>query len=103
MLKSTIFAATLAALAIATAQPAGATYSCAPSPDGKSVIVKVSNPDPFAKSCSINCHFKLPGGSASVSCSKMVPANVKDWEMCVRETGGDKYTFRDGGEDCVKR
>ena len=63
---------------------------------------------PFAglerpKSCSINCQFKIPGGSSSVSCSKTVPANVTDWQMRVRPTGGDKYTFRSGEEDCVKR
>lgn len=103
MLKQSILVAALAGLAIVTAQPAAATYSCGVSPDGKSVIVKVSNPDSFKKSCSINCHFKMPGGSASISCSKTVPANVKDWEMCVKSTGGDKYTFREGSEDCVKQ
>ena len=102
MLKPAFVAAALA-LAIVTAQPAAAAYSCAPSADGKSIIVRVTNADDFKKSCSINCHFKIPGGSASVSCSKTVPASVKDWEMCVRSTGGDKYTFREGSEDCVKQ
>ena len=103
MLKPALLAATVAALTIAVAQPAAASYSCTVTPDGKSVVVKVSNPDPFQKSCSINCHFKFPGGSASVSCSKTVPANVTDWEMCVKSTGDDKYTLREGEEDCCKQ
>jgi hypothetical protein len=45
----------------------------------------------------------MPGGSASISCSNTVPANAKDHELCVKSTGGDKYTFREGSENCVKQ
>ena len=78
-------------------------YSCTVSPDGKSVIVKVSNPAAFKKSCTVNCQFDMPGGSASVSCSDTVPAGATDHELCVKPTGGDKYTFSEGNERCVKQ
>jgi len=45
----------------------------------------------------------MPGGFASVSCSKSVPANAQDYELCQRSTGGDKYTFNEGSENCVKQ
>ena len=67
------------------------------------VVVKVTNPDNFVKSCIINCQFRMPGGSASISCSNSVPANAKDHELCVKSTGGDKYTFKEGDEQCWKQ
>src|SRR5262245_8459740 len=105
MRRTMTFEAVLAAFAAfaISAEPATAAYSCTVTPDGKSVLVKMTNPDPFPKSCTVNCQFRIPGGGASVSCSKTVPADVKDWTMCTRSTGGDKYTFREGDEDCRRQ
>ena len=102
MLKHSLILAGAAAV-LFVAQPASASYTCGISADGQNVIVKVSNPDPFKKSCTVNCQFKMPGGSASVGCSNTVPANAQDYELCKKSTDGDKYTFREGDENCVKQ
>jgi len=85
------------------AEAAKASYTCNISPDGKSVIMAVTNPNDFAIYCSINCHFNFPGGSASTSCSRPVEAKVTGKELCVKSTGGDKYKLREGTIECFKR
>jgi len=104
MLKSALIAAALAALAAqpAFAEKVDATYQCKVTPEGK-VIMAVTNPHAFNIACSVNCHFKFPGGMASTSCTKTVLASATDQELCVRSTGGDKYTLRDSNMDCYKR
>ena len=105
MLKPVLFVAALAAFAVA-AQPAAAerataSYECKVTPDGK-VIMAVTNPNAFPIYCSVNCHFKFPSGMASTSCSREVAANTVNAELCVKSTGGDKYTLKDGSLDCIK-
>jgi hypothetical protein len=84
------------------AETVKATYSCKVTPDDK-VIMAVTNPFDFTISCTLDCQFKFPGGSASTSCSQPVPANVTDHEICVKSTGGDKYTLREGSLECYKQ
>ncbi|HEX5213070.1 MAG TPA: hypothetical protein VFW22_15200 [Pseudolabrys sp.] len=104
MLKPALFAAALAAAAAqpAFAEKVDATYQCKVTADGK-VIMAVTNPHDFNISCSLNCHFKFPGGMASTSCSKTVLASATNQEICVKSTGGDKYTLRDSNMDCYKQ
>jgi hypothetical protein len=106
MLKPALFAAAVAAVAFA-AQPAfaekvDATYQCKVTGDGK-VVISVTNPHDFNISCTVNCHFKFPGGSASNGCSKTVLASATNQELCVKSTGGDKYTLRESNMDCYKQ
>ena len=69
-----ILLAGVAAIVLSVAQPAiaqnvNASYSCKVTADGK-VIVAVNNPNAFQILCSVNCQFKIPGGSTGMSCSK---------------------------------
>ena len=97
----------LAAIALIAALPAvaddvKASYTCKVTSDGK-VVVAVTNPNAFAILCTVNCHFKIPGGTTSVSCSRSVPASVTDQEICTKSTGGTKYTLSDSNLGCIQQ
>jgi hypothetical protein len=62
-------------------------FICTVSPDKSAVIIKVSNPYPQETSCTVNCHFKIPGGMASVSCTKTVPASAQGWVLPAADQG----------------
>ena len=107
MLKQCVLSVSFAAIALVAALPAcaedvKASYTCKVTPDGK-VVVAVTNPNAFAIFCTVNCHFKIPGGSTSMSCSRSVPASVADQELCTKSTGGTKYTLSDGNLECNKQ
>ena len=91
------------ALAIAAVLLAGpehaAAFTCTLSPDKSTVIVKTSNPNAQAQSCTVTCRFVVPDGIATVSCTQTVPAGAKDWYVCIRPTGGKPYGNLDGGEE----
>ena len=92
----------LTAAQTANAQNVDASCTCKVTADGK-VIVAVSNPNAFQIFCSVNCHFKIPGGGTSVSCSRSVPASATEHEMCVKSTGGTKYTLRESSIECNRQ
>ena len=65
MLKTSLVLTAIGALVIGAAERAAAAISCTAAPDNKSVTVTITNPDPFAKFCNVNCQFDLPVGSVS--------------------------------------
>ena len=80
-------------------------YSCQIAPDKRSVSVLVSNPYAKETHCTVNCHVALTGGGiSSISCTKTVPADAKDFVMCTRTSKDPEYSkLRDAGDaDCVK-
>jgi hypothetical protein len=107
MSKQRLPLAGIAAIALIAAQPAiaqqkiAASYACKVTADGK-VIVTVNNPNAFQILCSVSCQFKIPGGSTGMSCSKSVPASATDFELCVKSTGGAKYTVSESDIQCLK-
>jgi len=108
MSKQCIVLAGIAAIALTVTQPANAqqkidaSYSCKVTADGK-VIVTVNNPNAFQIFCSVSCQFKIPNGSTGMSCSKSVPASATYYELCVKSTGGTKYTLRESDIQCNKQ
>lgn len=80
-------------------------HACQIAPDKRSVSVLVSNPYAKETHCTVNCHFAMAGGGiASVSCTKTVPADAKDFVMCTRTSSDKGYAkLHDSGDaDCVK-
>jgi len=98
-----ILRAALAAFFMGGSTAGAFAFSCTVSADKSTVVVKVSNPYPQDTYCTVNCHFKVPGGMTSVSCTKTVPASAQDWVLCERPTNGDDYSkFDSGNEECIK-
>jgi len=95
-------ALSLAVLLSATASPAAA-YTCAVTPAKDAVVVKTSNPDAQAKSCTVTCNFAVPGGVERITCTQTVPGGAKDWFLCIRPTGGKAFGALESGQDsCAK-
>jgi hypothetical protein len=89
-------------MTLAAASPAAA-FTCKLSPDGTSVIVKTSNPNTQPASCTVTCRFAVPGGTASITCTRTIPAGAKDWYVCIRPAAGKNYGAPAGGDEtCAK-
>lgn len=105
MFKHSLMAAALVLLLMPAAHAAN-LHTCKLSPDRKSVTVMVSNPYAQDTSCTVNCHIAIPGsGVASISCTKEVPANAKDYVLCTRTRDNNaQYVKLDdaGNSECVK-
>ena len=87
---------------LAAASPAAA-FTCALSPDKTSVIVKTSNPNSQPASRTVTCRFAVPEGTASITCTQIIPAGAKDWYVCIRPAAGKNYGApADGDETCAK-
>jgi hypothetical protein len=72
-------------LMLIAAPGAGLAQTCAISPDGATVRLIISNPHTRATTCSVDCTLRTSRGSeVSVSCSKTVPANAGNFEVCAR-------------------
>jgi len=92
-----------AALIALLAASSAAAFTCKLSPDGSSVIVKTSNPNPQPAQCTVSCRFKTPDGVATVTCTQTIPAGATDWYVCLRAAAGKNYGDVDGGdENCSK-
>lgn len=96
-----------AALTLASAAQAADLHICKLSPDRKSLTVLVSNPYAQETHCTVNCHLILPGEgirSESISCTKMVPAGAKEFELCTRtrQTGAYIRVSPDSNSECQK-
>ena len=105
MLKQSLIAVALALLTMNAVQAAD-LHACRLSSDKKSVTVTVSNPYAQDTSCTVNCHVAIPGGGiASISCTREVPANAKDFVLCTRARDNSaSYAKLDdaGNSECVK-
>ena len=89
-------------MTLAAASPAVA-FTCTLSPDKTSVILKTSNPNSQAASCTVTCRFAVPEGTASITCTQTIPAGAKDWYVCIRPATGKSYGAPAGGEEkCAK-
>jgi len=92
----------LVVLTLAAASPAAA-FTCKLSPDGTSVIVKTSNPNPQPVSCTVTCRFAVPQGTADITCTQTIPPGAKDWYVCIRPAAGKNYGALAGGDEkCAK-
>src|SRR5262249_49412027 len=88
----------LVVVTLAAASPAAA-FTCKPSPDGTSVIVKTSNPNPQPVSCTVTCRFAVAGGSADITLPQTIPPGAKDWYVCIRPAAGKNYGALAGGDE----
>jgi hypothetical protein len=81
---------------LAAASPAAA-FTCALSPD------KTCNPNSQPASCTVTCRFAVPEGTASITCTEIIPAGAKDWYVWIRPAAGKNYGAPAGGDEtCAK-
>jgi hypothetical protein len=93
-----LFAATLAASALAQ-QPLGtqnppqfaaAQHRCELSADRRMVSLSVSNPGEQPSECTVNCYLPYKGGTATITCTKIVNGKAVFEPLCAhgREKDG---------------
>ena len=75
-------------------------YSCALSPAKDAVIIKTDNASDHVLTCRVECTFKSPDGPVTISCSRRIPPQTKDWYICLGSTGGKALEFSEGSESC---
>jgi hypothetical protein len=97
-----LLALTLAAVLLpALPLPLAASgFTCTLSRAKDAVIVKTDNGFDHELTCTIDCRFTSPQGPATISCTKVIPANSRGWYVCLRSTGGKALEFAGGGESC---
>lgn len=74
------------------AQPqfVAAQHRCELSPDRRVVSLLVTNPGAQPSECTVNCYLPYKGGTATVTCTKVVAANAASAPLCAhgREKDG---------------
>ncbi len=66
-----------------------AQHRCELSPDRRIVSLMVSNPSAQPTECSVNCWLPYKGGQATVTCTKVVPANAAQFPLCAHSRDND--------------
>lgn len=67
-----------------------AQHRCELSPDKRIVSLSVTNPGGQLSECSVTCYLPYKGGTATITCTKFVDANVVSAPLCAhgREKDG---------------
>ena len=64
--------------------------------------MKTSNPNSQPASCTVTCRFAVPEGTASITCTQIIPAGAKDWSVLIPAAGKNYGAPADGDETCAK-